>query len=127
MLPVRGQPGKSSGCGTFLVGGAISQGVVLWLFLLERFGIPSRGQCAPEDITATTELSAHGLAIQAAVEDGFAANVTVPIYLGDALQLRFRTGDLFAQREVTIRVEDEQNTELVFPVASWRMPKRSMP
>ena len=56
-------------------------------------------------------------AIQAAVEDGFAANITVPIYLGDALQLRFRTGDLFAQREVTVQVEDEQNTELVFPVS----------
>ena len=56
-------------------------------------------------------------AIQAAVRDGFAANVTVPIYLGDALQLRFRTGDLFAQREVTVQVEDEQNTELVFPVS----------
>ena len=56
-------------------------------------------------------------AIQAAVEDGFAANVTVPIYLGDALQLRFRTGDLFAQHNVTVQVEDEQNTELVFPVS----------
>ena len=56
-------------------------------------------------------------AIQAAVEDGFAANITVPIYLGDALQLRFRAGDMFAQREVTVQVEDEQNTELVFPVS----------
>ena len=56
-------------------------------------------------------------AIQTAVEDGFAANVTVPIYLGDALQLRFRTGDLFAQHNVTVQVEDEQNTELVFPVS----------
>ena len=56
-------------------------------------------------------------AIQAAVEYGFAANVTVPIYLGDALQLRFRTGDMFAQREVTVQVEDDQNTELVFPVS----------
>ena len=56
-------------------------------------------------------------AIQAAVEDGFAANVTVPIYLGDALQLRFRTGDMFAQHQVTIQVEDEQNTSLAFPVS----------
>ena len=54
-------------------------------------------------------------AIQAAVEHGFAANITAPIYLGDALQLRFRTGDLFAQHNVTVPVEDEQNTELVFP------------
>ena len=35
-------------------------------------------------------------AIRAAVEEGFAADVTVPVYLGDSLQLRFRTGDMFA-------------------------------
>ena len=56
-------------------------------------------------------------AIQAAVDYGFAANITVPIYLGDALQLRFRTGDMFAQHDVTVQVDDEQNTELVFPVS----------
>ena len=54
-------------------------------------------------------------AIQAAVDSGFASSITVPIYLGDALQLRFRTGDMFAEHEVTLQVEDEQNTELVFP------------
>ena len=54
-------------------------------------------------------------AIQAAVDAGFASSVTVPIYLGDALQLRFRTGDMFAEHEVTLQVEDEQNTELIFP------------
>ena len=56
-------------------------------------------------------------AIKAAVEEGFAANVTVPVYLGDALQLRFRTGDMFAEHNVTVQVEDEENTELVFPVS----------
>ena len=56
-------------------------------------------------------------AIKAAVEDGFAADVTVPVYLGDALQLRFRTGDMFAEHNVTVQVEDEENTELVFPVS----------
>ena len=56
-------------------------------------------------------------AIQAAVDYGLAANITAPIYLGDALQLRFRTGDMFAQHNVTVQVEDEQNTELVFPVS----------
>ena len=56
-------------------------------------------------------------AIQAAVEEGFAANITVPVYLGDALQLRFRTGDMFAEYNVTVQVEDEENTELVFPVS----------
>ena len=55
--------------------------------------------------------------IQAANAYGPAANITVPIYLGDALQLRFRTGDMFAQQDVTIQVEDEQNTELVFPMS----------
>ncbi len=56
-------------------------------------------------------------AIQAANKYGPSANVTVPIYLGDALQLRFRTGDMFAQQDVTIQVDDEQNTELVFPMS----------
>ena len=56
-------------------------------------------------------------AIQAAIEDGFAADVTVPVYLGDSLQLRFRTGDMFAEHNVTVQVEDEENTELVFPVS----------
>ncbi len=56
-------------------------------------------------------------AIQAAFEDGFAGNITVPVYLGDALQLRFRTGDLFAEQSVTIQVKDDRNTELVFPVS----------
>ena len=56
-------------------------------------------------------------AIQAAVEQGLAASVTVPIYLGDALQLRFRPGDMFAQHNVTLQVQDDENTELVFPVS----------
>ena len=57
-------------------------------------------------------------AIQAAVEAGFAANVTVPIYLGDSLQLRFRAGDMFAQHNVTVQVDDDVNTpSLVFPVS----------
>ena len=56
-------------------------------------------------------------AIQNAVTHGFSSNITVPIYLGDALQLRFRTGDMFAQHNVTVQVNDEENTELVFPVS----------
>ena len=42
-------------------------------------------------------------------------DVTAPIYLGDALQLRFRSGDLFANHNVTVQVGDKRNTELVFP------------
>ena len=56
-------------------------------------------------------------AIVAAAHAGYANPISVPVYLGDALQLRFHTGDLFAEREVRIEVEDEQNTTLVFPVS----------
>ena len=56
-------------------------------------------------------------AILAAKKAGFDASGSVPVYLGDSLQLRFRTGDMFAENEVRIQVLDEQNTELVFPVS----------
>ncbi len=57
-------------------------------------------------------------AIQSANRSGFAAPLSVPVYLGDALQLRFRSGDdLFAGHSVTIQAQDERNTELVFPVS----------
>ena len=56
-------------------------------------------------------------AIEAAARDGYSADITAPIYLGDALQLRFRTGDLFAEHNVTIQVEDSQNTALIFPLS----------
>ncbi len=69
-------------------------------------------------------------AIQEAAEHGFASNVTVPIYLGDALQLRFRSGDMFAGDVVTIPVERQQEEgqatafgegiealQMVFPVS----------
>ena len=56
-------------------------------------------------------------AISAASATGYDASLSIPVYLGDALQLRFRTGDMFAQHNITIQVEDEENTELVFPVS----------
>lgn len=56
-------------------------------------------------------------AIVAAAQAGYSSPISVPVYLGDALQLRFHTGDLFSQHAVTIEVEDEQNTTLVFPVS----------
>lgn len=40
---------------------------------------------------------------------------TIPVYLGDSLQLRFRTGDMFAEREVSIEVRDGENSRLQFP------------
>ena len=56
-------------------------------------------------------------AINAAGVSGYEASLSIPVYLGDALQLRFRTGDLFAQNEITIQTRDDENTELVFPVS----------
>ena len=56
-------------------------------------------------------------AINAAVQAGYDASGSAPVYLGDALQLRFRTGDLFAAQQVTIQVEDESNSTLTFPVS----------
>ena len=61
-------------------------------------------------------------AIQAATDAGYDASLSVPIYLGDALQLRFRSGDMFAEYDVTIQVGDDQNTELVFPVSLVERP-----
>ena len=61
-------------------------------------------------------------AIEAATASGYDASVAVPIYLGDALQLRFRSGDMFAEYNVTIQVGDDQNTELEFPVSLVERP-----
>ena len=56
-------------------------------------------------------------AIESAARAGFTSPLSIPVYLGDALQLRFRSGDLFSEQEVTIEVQDEQDTRLVFPVS----------
>ena len=56
-------------------------------------------------------------AINAAGVTGYDSSLSIPVYLGDALQLRFRTGDMFAENEITIQTLDEENTELVFPVS----------
>ncbi len=68
--------------------------------------------------------AAWTLAARPAIDDARKANrdarldasLSIPVYLGDALQLRFRT-DMFAEKEVTIQTGDEENTELVFPVS----------
>ncbi len=44
-------------------------------------------------------------AIDAVMQAGFDAQVSVPIYLGDALQLRLQTGEMFAGDSVTIQVD----------------------
>ena len=50
-------------------------------------------------------------------QEGVTSSRSAPVYLGDSLQLRFRTGDMFAESEVRIQVRDEANTELIFPVS----------
>ena len=56
-------------------------------------------------------------AVAAARAAGYDASGSVPVYLGDALQLRFRAGDLFAEREVAIQVDDHAGAPLAFPVS----------
>ena len=65
---------------------------------------------------AAWTLAAHP-AISAAAATGYDASMSIPVYLGDALQLRFRTGDLFARNEITIETRDAEGTGLVFPVS----------
>ncbi len=54
-------------------------------------------------------------AIQAASDAGYDKGIAVPVYLGDALQLGLRAGELFADRAVPINVHDGQGTILFFP------------
>ena len=61
--------------------------------------------------------AAWTLAARPAIQDAADTSISAPIYLGDALQLRFRAGDMFAEREVRIEVEDDQNSALAFPVS----------
>ena len=65
---------------------------------------------------AAWTLAAHP-AISAAAATGYDASMSIPVYLGDALQLRFRTGDMFARNEITIETRDAESTGLVFPVS----------
>ncbi len=57
-------------------------------------------------------------AIDAVMEAGFAAQVSVPIYLGDALQLRLQTGEMFAGEVVTIQVDRQQEEDRPAAVAA---------
>ncbi len=55
--------------------------------------------------------------IDAAAEAGYEGNVAIPVYLGDALQLHYQTGDLFVGGDIGIEVEgDEFDKRLIFPI-----------
>ncbi len=55
--------------------------------------------------------------IDAVAEAGYVGNVAIPVYLGDALQLHYQTGDLFISGDIGIEVEgDEFDKKLIFPI-----------
>ena len=55
--------------------------------------------------------------IDAAAEAGYEGNLAIPVYLGDALQLHYQTGDLFVSGDIGIEVEgDEFDKKLIFPI-----------
>ena len=55
--------------------------------------------------------------IDAAAEAGYEGNLAIPVYLGDALQLHYQTGDLFISGDIGIEVEgDEFDKKLIFPI-----------
>ena len=57
-------------------------------------------------------------AINAVVEAGYDASGSVPVFLGDALQLGYRTDDMFAEHTVSIetRLEELGSVILAFPM-----------
>ena len=57
------------------------------------------------------------IAARRAIAQSVSTAVTVPIYLGDSLQLRYQSRDMFAAQNVTISVRDEDDTELLFPIS----------
>ncbi|MCY4474346.1 MAG: N-6 DNA methylase [Chloroflexi bacterium] len=57
------------------------------------------------------------IAAKPAIAHSASTAVTVPIYLGDSLQLRYQSRDLFGANTVTIGVGDDDNTELLFPIS----------
>ena len=63
--------------------------------------------------------SAWALAAKPLIDDvvktGADASLSVPVYLGDSLLLRLRVGDMIAESEIRIPVEDDTNTTLIFP------------
>ena len=57
------------------------------------------------------------LAAKPAIEKGARSAVTVPVYLGDSLQLRYQSRDMFGAQNVTITVNGDDVIELIFPVS----------
>ena len=113
------------GSGTFIVAA------------VERFMAAAReSSLEPQEIltrlrAAVTGIDVHPAAVhlaraswalaarEAIAATHYSAAISAPIYLGDALQLRYRTGDLFAEHNVTIETRETEldNPTLVFPMS----------
>ena len=63
--------------------------------------------------------SAWALAAKPLIDDvvatGADASLSVPVYLGDSLLLRLRVGDMIAESEIRIPIDDDDDTVLIFP------------
>ena len=61
--------------------------------------------------------AAWAIAARTAIESatGYNATISAPVYLGDALQLRYQSGDLITANTVTIET-DKDGPRLVFPI-----------
>ena len=62
--------------------------------------------------------AAWAIAARTAIESaaGYHATISAPVYLGDALQLRYQSGDLITANTVTIET-DKDGPRLVFPIS----------
>lgn len=114
----------SCGSGTF-----IAELAARFIAAANRAGLPPR-ETLDRLMDAVTGIDVHPVAvhlarsawalaakpaIEAVAQEGGNAAVSVPVYLGDSLLLRFRAGDMIAENEVRIPLDDGENSELVFP------------
>ena len=114
----------SCGSGTF-----IAELAARFIAAANRAGLPPR-ETLDRLMNAVTGIDVHPVAvhlarsawalaakpaIEAVAQEGGNAAVSVPVYLGDSLLLRFRAGDMIAENEVRIPLDDGENSELVFP------------
>ena len=114
----------SCGSGTF-----IAELAARFIAAANRVGLPPR-ETLDRLMDAVTGIDVHPVAvhlarsawalaakpaIEAVAQEGGNAAVSVPVYLGDSLLLRFRAGDMIAENEVRIPLDDGENSELVFP------------
>ena len=114
------------GSGTFIVAA------------VERFmAVARESNLEPQEVlgrlrAAVTGIDVHPAAVHLAraswalaareaisVAADYNTEISAPIYLGDALQLRYRTGDMFAEHTVTIetRLAELGNPTLTFPMS----------